>query len=435
MTSFRPLEGVRVLALEVAASLPAGTRTLGDLGADVLRIAEPAGQTSPYTRVFDSSLMNKRSIVLDLRHERSRELARRLARAADVVCYNFRPHVPRQFGLGPEELLAENERLIVVQLTGYGTPGPWSAFPAYGPSVEAAGGMNAMMGEPGDLPQRVGGGVFADTLGGRYAALAVCGALVRRAATGRGGYIDVSMYEAIVTGVGNLIVEAGQTGAAPERRGNRSAHFAPQGVYPALGEEEWVAISVMDDEQWSALVGLLAAEELARPDYASVEGRRAAHDAIDGVIAAWTATRTKDDAAAALQGAGVAAGPVNRTRDLPLDPQYAASGFFQQVRHDAPILGYVAHPHMRMPGQFAGYARPDLTDHQPEGTGGLEAVAAWLGMTAGEVQALADDGTIGAPRRLLPPESKPPELLTARRPAKDDDFAERLGLPAAPTGS
>src|SRR5690606_12628827 len=195
--------------------------------------------------------------------------------------------------------LAANPRLIVLQLSGFGTPGPWQDYPAYGPSVEAAGGMNGAMGREDQLPQRVGGGVYADTVGGRYAALAICAALLHRDRTGEGQYIDASMYEAIVTGIGDLVVQASATGAAPRRYGNRHERYAPQGVYPALGEDQWVAISVTNDAQWGALSHVIADPRLDDSAYDDEAGRSAGHDAIDEVIAAWSSRHDKQEAAEA----------------------------------------------------------------------------------------------------------------------------------------
>lgn len=429
MMPYRPLAGVRILSLEVAASLPAGTRTLADLGADVLRVAEPPGKVNPYTRIFDSSLINKRSVVLNLREDGPRNLAKRLALVADVVCSNFRPHVMKQFGLSAEELLEIRPELIVLQLTGYGGPGPWSSFPAYGPSVEAAGGMNALMGGHFDLPQRVGGGVFADTLAGRYAALAICGALARRQDNGRGGYIDLSMYECIVTGLGDEVLKTQRTESAPKRIGNRSEHFAPQGVYRCAGEDQWLALSVTSNREWTNFAGLLEEPILKSRELKAVAGRFKQHDLIDACISAWSACRTKEEAAEALQAVGVPAGPVNRPRDLPLDPQYAARGFFQMVRHEQPILGFSAHPHMRVPHKFVGHPDTSLSKHEPEGFRAEEALTDWLDLSAPEVLEMRANHEFGEPRALLPDGTESPGWFGSRHSTQDVNLGERLGLP------
>ncbi len=425
-----------MLAFETAASLPAGTRILADLGAEVARVMEPPFPVSPYMRPFDGTLMNKQPIALDLKHPDGPALAKRLAAAADVVCNNFRPPVMRRFGLDHETLRASNPRLIVLQLSGYGTPGPWQDYPAYGPSVEAAGGMNGSMGDESQLPQRVGGGVFADTVGGRYAALAICAALLHRDRTGDGQYIDAAMYEAIVTGIGDLVAEASATDAPPKRYGNRHERFAPQGVYPALGNDQWIAISVTSDEQWCALRQTIADARLDDPAYEDETGRRAAHDAIDAVIATWTSTRDKQEAAEALQAAGVPAGPVQWPGDVPFDPQHRARGFLQTVRHEIPpLLGYRTHPYMTMAARAIGYPRAPLSDHQPEGSRTEAVLRRWLDATDEELAAWRASGVTPPERPIIADGTPPPAWFGERTAPRDEHFAERLGLePASDVG-
>jgi crotonobetainyl-CoA:carnitine CoA-transferase CaiB-like acyl-CoA transferase len=323
----------------------------------------------------------------------------------------------------------------VLQLTGFGTPGPWQEFPAYGPAVEALGGINAMMGEPGEPPQRIGSSVFADTLAGRYAALALCAALLRRDVTGRGEYIDLSMYECVVSVVGDAVARAARTGTAPPRLNNRSESAAPEGIYPAEGVDEWVAITVADDAQWAALRGLIGDPALDDRSYDGLDGRRRGHDAIDAVISRWTRARSKVEAAESLQEAGVAAGPVQKPRDLPVDPQYDAGGFFQMVRHRQPILGYSSHPHMRLPARFVGHARANLTDHQPEGSAAERILRSWLSATDDRIRQLRGANAFGDARAVIPAGTPRPWWFGARDAHHDPDYAERLGLIPDEAGS
>jgi crotonobetainyl-CoA:carnitine CoA-transferase CaiB-like acyl-CoA transferase len=428
MRQYRPLNGTRILAIETAASLPAGTRTLADLGADVVRIAEPPGIMGPYIRVFDSTLMNKSSIGIDLKRPEGCELARRLAIRADAVCYNFRPRAIRAFGLDYESLREVRRDIISLQLSGYGAPGPWQDFPAYGPSVEAAGGMNSMMGSPDEPPQRVGGGVFADTLAGRYAALALCAALMHRRKTGEGQYIDLSMCESITVGIGDHVLRAGLNGAPPRRQGNRDEHFAPQGIYPCFGDDEWVAISIVSDEEWRAFRALLGHESLQRTDFETIAGRLQHHDQIDEVISSWTRRREKLAAATLLQQHGIAAGPVQKTRDIPVDEHHQARHFFQRVRHPQPILGHSGHPHMRLPARFVGYARPRVSMHRPEGWAARRILRRWLDADDAEISRLKASGAFEDERPVVPPGSEPPTWFGERTAQHDTDFALRVGL-------
>ena len=153
---YQPLKGIRVLSFELAFSLPAGTRALADLGAEVVRVARPDHNAfGNYISVVDGVFQSKPCIAIDLKSERGQQLAFELAMQADVVCNNYRPGVMEKYGLGAEVLRAEKPQLIWLQLSGYGTPGPWSDFPAYGPSTEAAGGLNRLLVNESETPIRI----------------------------------------------------------------------------------------------------------------------------------------------------------------------------------------------------------------------------------------------------------------------------------------
>ncbi len=426
---YLPLKGVRVLAFETAYSLPAGTRTLAELGAEVVRVASPTRGFGIYISVVDGVFLSKPCIAIDLRNQKGLELAWSLIGKADAVVSNFTAEVMPRFGLAPGDLLGKRPDLIVLQLTGYGGPGPWQDFPAYGPSVEAAGGMNRLSGLETDAPVRVGSGVFADQLSGRFAALALVAALKRRRETGRGQYIDVSMYEGIVSLLGHYVLNAARTGRAmPPRRGNRDPLLAPQGIYPCAGVDEWIAISVRSDVEWRALVSLAADKRLTAAKYATLRGRRERHDEIDEAIAAWTRRRDKFELAERLQAAGVAAGPVNKVSDFPFDRHLAERGFMQTVRHSRPLFGHGAHPHPTTPWVAEGRERTRLREFRFAGEDNEAVLAAWLGMTAQQIAEIEAAGAIfKAP--LDAPQEAP---ATAPGVPIDRDFAQRLGLAPAP---
>ena len=416
-----------MLAFETAYSLPAGTRTLAELGADVVRIAPPTRGFGIYISVVDGVFLNKPCVGIDLGNEAGLRLARRMAMKADAVVSNFTADVMPRFGLGPEDLLRMKADLIVLQLTGYGVPGPWQDFPAYGPSVEAAGGMNRLSGREEDPPVRVGSGVFADQLAGRFAALALVAALKRRQETGKGQYIDVSMYESIVTLLGNFVLNAARTGRAmPPRQGNRDPTMAPQGVYPCAGDDDWIAISVRSDEEWRALTRMIENVGLTDSGFSAAEGRRKAHDRIDAAIGAWTRGQDKTRLAERLQAAGVAAGPVHKVSDFPFDPHLAARGFMQTVEHSQPLFGYMAHPHPTTPWRADGRERTRLRDIRFAGADNARVLKDWLGLIKRDVEELGRAGALfrGSAGDQVRPAA--PGVPT------ESDFAERLGLLAAP---
>jgi crotonobetainyl-CoA:carnitine CoA-transferase CaiB-like acyl-CoA transferase len=234
----------------------------------------------------------------------------------------------------------------------------------------------------------------------------------------------------------------------PARHGNRDPRIAPQGVYPCKDEggrmkdegrhsprlhpssfrlhpsDEWLALSVVTDAQWRALVDLIDDPVLRDPELGTVEGRRRCHDTIDRAIAAWTRTRDKRDAAALLQARGVPAGPVQKTSDLPFDPHLAARGAFHMVRHKRPILGYAAHPHLTTPWRATGRRRAALEDIHDEGEDNRRLLKRWLGLSAAEIRRLEREGALAPVREISVP-AQPPPVGAPVFP----DFAERLGLP------
>lgn len=432
MRRYRPLGGIRVLSFEAAFSLPAATRVLSELGAEVVRVGRPVGDFPPFTHRTDGSAINKRSVSIDLENDEGRRLAFRLAGAADVVCNNFRPRFLRGIGLTYEALSAVRPGIIMLQLSGYGTPGPWQDIGAFGPSVEAAGGMDALIGRPDDPPTKVGSTVFADQTAGRYAALAIAMALEQRRGTGQGRYIDLSMYEGIAHVLGDRVLGAVRIGRPPQKLGNRSGMNSPQGIYPSRGEDEWLAISVCSDAQWRALCGELASSDAPVASRledllgAGVEERAREHDRIDEIINAWTSSLTKEEAAERLQNAGVAAGPVQKVSDMPFDRQLRFRGAFQIMTHSTPVLGYQAHPHLTLAWRINGFARPSLRDARADGTDNRRILKTWLGLSGQEIASLQKNGAL-----LSPP--LPPVEVTGRtqRATVDPDFARRLGLQAA----
>ena len=426
---YLPLQGLRILSFEIAFSLPSGTRTLAELGAEVVRVAGPARSAGQYISVIDGVFLSKPCVGINLKDAEGRTIARQLIVEADVVCSNFTPNVMAAFALSPDEILALNPRAIVVQVTGYGTPGPWSSFPAYGPSTEAAGGLNALNGAPADPPVRAGSGVFSDQLAGRFTTLAILAALDERRRTGLGGVIDLSMAEAITTLLGPEMVDDQRAGPQP-RYGNRHPAFAPQGIYPCAGDDEWIAISVTSDEAWFALATLSSDPELATSAFATTAARRTAHDTIDEAIARWTRQYEKVELAGLLQARGVASGPVRKPEDAYFDEHLAARGTFQLIDHGRDQLGYSAHPHLHNPWQFGDRERSPLTDYRTTGADNADVLARWLGMSPSEVAELVSSGVLldVGPLEL---DDRPAPAGTPLEP----DPGARINLPRTPSNT
>jgi crotonobetainyl-CoA:carnitine CoA-transferase CaiB-like acyl-CoA transferase len=227
VNSYRPLAGVRVLSFELAYSLPAATRLLAELGAEVVKVAPPKGVGfADFTTAVDGVSLGKANVAINLKTAEGRELARSLVAQADVVCSNFTAPVMPSFGLGADDLRRIKPGLIVLRLSGYGAPGPWTEFPAFAAATEAVAGLNSLQGNTDDPPVRAGSGIFADQLSGMFAALAIVAALEQRQRTGRGRSIDLSMAECTTHLLGPLVMETSRTGDLPLRTGNRDTRMA-----------------------------------------------------------------------------------------------------------------------------------------------------------------------------------------------------------------
>ena len=421
MRVYLPLKGVRVLSFELAFALPAGTRVLSDLGAEVVRVARPGGNPfSRYISAVDGVFHGKPCVDIDLKTERGKQLAYELALKADVVSNNYRPGVLDNFGLGSDRLRKAKPELIWMQLSGYGTPGPWSTFPAYGPSTEAAGGLNRLLVNEGEVPIRIGSGGFSDQLSGRYAALAIVAALEKKRATGKGASIDLSMTECITHMLGSQMVNAATTGAVPSAERNRHRRYVPQGVYPCSGTDEWLAISICTQETWEQLVDIVADERLEKE--LTIEERRAQHDDIDAVLCQWTMDQGKNALADLLQQHGIAAAPVRTVQDSALDPQFKARGSLQQIRHSKPVMGYRSHPQPPLPWRIVGRKRKTLTDYRNNGRDNEKVLNRWLGYNATQVKELVKSGVMGVTQ------SRTLDNRLWASNLDDPDFASKLGL-------
>lgn len=417
MKTFKPLAGIRVLSFELAFSLPSGTRALHDLGADVVRVSPPERQQDRYISVIDGVFHGKRCISIDLTTDDGRRIARELADQADVVCSNFRPHVLGKYGLDAATLRAARPELVCLQVSGYGTPGPWSGYPAFGPSTEAAGGLTRLLSGDAEMPTRLGTGVFSDQLSGRHSALAVVAALRKRQKTGRGATIDHSMTAAISHLIGVPLTRASISGKMQPYQANRDSRYVPQGIYPSQGDDEWIAISIRDDAAWQSLAAIVPGLEADL----SRDARRHQHDNIDAHISTWSKNLDKNTLAAQLQTAGIAAAPVRTVRDSNTDPQLLARGALQPVRHRKPKLGFSSHPHPPLPWKIVGRSRRTLTDYRHTGQDNAAVLRDWLGKGQAEVAALERSGAL----------TKAPPLELAERPGsplRDPDHPAKAGL-------
>jgi len=328
----RPLEGVRVVDFSWVLTGPICTRYLAALGADVIKVESAArADLSQRDLAWEGLNPSKRSITLNLKQERARELARELIARSDVVVENFSTGVMERLGLDYQRLRAINPRIIMVSSSALGRTGPERERVAYGTLIQCFTGWAALSAHPG-RPPRSAAGVWTDPLTAAFETLLVLAALWRQRASGVGSLYDLSMAEVTIAALPEPILAWGLNEEVLQARGNRHPVWAPQGAYPAAGDDRWVALSVQSDAEWVSLCRLMGRDDLlADASLATFAGRRQHHDAIDQAIAVWTGARPNDETAACLQAYGIAATACLEPGELVCDPHLQARSFTSQV--------------------------------------------------------------------------------------------------------
>src|SRR5262249_46813228 len=249
---------------------------------------------------FNQYNQGKRSITLDLKRPEAIEVAKRLCAASDIVVENFAAGVMDRMGLGYEVLRALRPDVVMIALSGYGATGPDHDKVSYGPAQVPLSGLSSVTGYRGHPPMHVGisYGHPTDGLPGAVAVLtALLHRLRYRARTSRLHCIDLSQWETTMAVLAEAIVEYTMNGAAPPRDGNRDPHMAPHGVFPAAGDDRWLAITIEDDAAWRRFAQVIGRPELAADArFATLAGRKRHEDELEELVAAWTATQDPDAA-------------------------------------------------------------------------------------------------------------------------------------------
>jgi formyl-CoA transferase len=339
-----PLAGLRVLELGQLIAGPFAARTLGDFGADVIKVEPPGvdgmagGDPLRRWRLLKDGTSvwwqvqsrNKRSVVLDLKDADDQAVARALALHADVLVENFRPGALEGWGLAPDDLLAANPKLIVLRISGYGQTGPYRDKPGFGVVAEAMGGLRHLSGEPGRTPVRVGVSI-GDTLAALHGVIGILLALHERQRSGRGQIIDVALFEAVFNCMESLLPEYSAFGAVRGPAGSALPGIAPSNAYAC--SDGFALIAGNGDSIFKRLMGAIGRPDLAAdPQLADNAGRVARVDEIDAAIGAWTSGRTVAEVLQALDAAAVPAGRIYTAADIAADPHYQARGMLVPVR-------------------------------------------------------------------------------------------------------
>jgi crotonobetainyl-CoA:carnitine CoA-transferase CaiB-like acyl-CoA transferase len=329
-----PLEGIKVVELARILAGPWTGQTLADLGADVIKVESPQGDDTrgwgpPFVKdgngndgdaaYFHACNRGKRSITVDFRTPEGQDIVRRLVADADILVENFKVGGLAKYGLDYNSLARVNPRLIYCSITGFGQDGPYAHRAGYDFMIQGMGGIMDLTGDPEGDPQKIGV-AFADIFTGVYGVIGVLAALRRRDATGEGEWVDMSLLDAQVGVLANQALNYFVSGKAPKRLGNAHPNIVPYQVFPA--KDGHLIIAVGNDGQYRRLCAVLGRPDLAEnPRYATNAARVASRSDLVPVLCAETATRTRDDLLAALEGEGVPAGPINSVEDVFDDPQ------------------------------------------------------------------------------------------------------------------
>jgi formyl-CoA transferase len=396
-----PLAGLKVVELGQLIAGPFAAKTLGDFGADVIKI-EPPGTGDPlrgWRLLQDGTSVwwqvqsrNKRSVALDLREPDAQDVVRRLVAEADVLIENFRPGAMEGWGLGPDTLRALNPRLVMLRISGYGQTGPYRDKPGFGVVAEAMGGLRHLTGEPGQVPVRVGVSI-GDTLAALHGVIGVLLALRHRDQAGTGQVIDVALYEAVFNCMESLLPEYSAFGAVRGPAGSALPGIAPSNAYACRGDDgmsAYVLIAGNGDSIFRRLMTAIGRSDLATdPALADNAGRVARVAEIDAAIGAWTATRSVAEALGTLDGAGVPAGRIYTVADIAADPHYRARGMIQRIEtadgRSLEVPGVVP----RLSDTPGGHRRA-----APALGADTEAVLREIGLTDTQIQALRDRGVV-----------------------------------------
>ncbi|ANB77647.1 CoA-transferase [Paraburkholderia phytofirmans OLGA172] len=391
------LKGVRVIEMGQLIAGPFAGKTLGEFGAEVIKI-EPPGAGDPlrnWRLMKDGTSVwwqvqsrNKRSLALDLRSAEGQNIARQLIAEADVLIENFRPGTLEGWGMGYEQLAELNPRLIMLRISGYGQTGPYRDLPGFGSIGEAMGGLRHLTGDPGCVPVRCGISI-GDTLAALHGVIGVLTALYHRDANGgKGQVIDVALHEAVFNVMESLIPEYSVFGAVREAAGSALPGIAPSNAYRCA--DGYVLVAGNGDSIFRRLMTAIGRSDLAdAPALANNAGRVARVGELDQAIEAWTAQRSTEDVLATLTEARVPVGKIYTARDIAEDPHYRARDMIlrQTTRdgYDVDVPGIVPKL-MGTPGSVRSSA-PKLGDDTHD-------ILREIGLSESRIAELRDKGAI-----------------------------------------
>lgn len=397
MQSPLALCNLRVIELGQLIAGPFAAKTLADFGADVIKIEPPTtGDPLRKWRLLKDGTSvwwqiqsrNKRSIALDLKQAEAQDIVRQLVKDADVLIENFRPGAMEGWGLGPDELLALNPKLIMLRISGYGQTGPYRDKPGFGVVAEAMSGLRHLTAEPGRVPVRVGVSI-GDTLASLHGVIGILLALHERHTSGKGQVIDVALYEAVFNCMESLLPEFSAFGAVREAAGSALPGIAPSNAYKCQ-DGGYVLIAGNGDSIFKRLMHTMGRDDLGLDvGLTDNAGRVKRVEEIDAAIGVWTATLSVAQVLELLDAASVPAGRIYTVADIATDPHYQAREMIlQTVMADGSALA--------LPGIVPKLSRTPGSHRRnaPEIGQDTDAVLQDIGLNPAQIQALKDKGIV-----------------------------------------
>lgn len=407
-----PIEGYRVVDFGWVLAGPVTGHILADMGAEVIKVESrrrldasrrgrpitgertemgDRGEEPDLIPLFHNINRNKLSITVDITHPKGPPLLKELIKRSDAVLENFPPAVMRRYGLHYEALREVKPDIVMISLSTAGQSGPLADLRAYAPAVTSLGGLEALVGYPGERILGMMGLNFSDPTAGLISAFALLVGLYYRQRTGKGQYIDLSQMEAIACLAGEAIMDYTMNGRVMRPRGNHHPSMAPHGNYPCQGDDKWVSIAVGSEEEWQAFRRALGDPPWAQDErFADAYRRLNNREALDKFVAAWTREHSPYEVTDILQKAGVAAMPVMGIEEQFSDPHYQARGVYVDVEH--PIIGAeiiygLPWKLSDTPGAIRGPA-PNLGQHNDY------VFREILGLSSEEIARLTEEGVI-----------------------------------------
>lgn len=390
------LAGIRVLDASTLFAGPFAARILGDYGSEVIKIEHPRGDPSRHHGYslngqglwWKTLGRNKQCLTLTLSTAEGADIFRKLVRRSDVVIENFRPGVMERWGLGYEDLSAENPRIIMARVTGFGQFGPYAARRGFGTLAEAMSGFASITGLP-DGPPTLPPFGLADGVAGMAAAIGILMAIIRREVTARGQVVDVALIEPLMHLLGPQPTVYQLLGTVQQRSGNRSVNNAPRNTYKTA-DGAWLAVSTSADTVAARVMTLVGHQEVVSEPWFASSGERARRaDLLDGMVQDWISKRSRAEVEAAFVAAGAAVAPIYTIEDIVQDPQYQALDSITTVND--PDLGPIAMHNQLFrlsgsPGEIRYTGRPLGHD--------TNEILSDLGFSGEEIEALREKGAI-----------------------------------------